>query len=130
MHTIIPTTSPSDTATETNPAYRQPHFECTDLSQALKITVLVPGVEDLGVDIVTRGPDLIVTAQKARVVRVNWQALHLEGAQKDYQLKLRLGLDFDFERLHAHLCEGVLTILVPKQESALGKAPVRQRRVA
>ncbi len=127
MHTIIPSLSPSDiTATETAVAFRQPHFECSDLSQALKIVMLVPGVDASGVEITTRGPDLTVTARKTHVVRVNWQALHLEGVQRDYQLKLRLGHGLDFEELRADLRDGVLTIVVPKLESA----SLRQRRVA
>ena len=67
-----------------------------------------------------------VTARKTHVVRVNWQALHLEGVQRDYQLKLRLGHGLDFEELSADLRDGVLTVVVPKLESAA----LRHRRVA
>jgi HSP20 family protein len=131
MHTIIPSLSPNDTPTpESRPAYRQPHFECTELPQALKLTVLVPGVEARGIEIVTRGPDLVVTARKAHVVRVNWQALHLEGVQRDYELKLRLGHGVDFAELRADLRNGVLTIVVPKKEAAWARAALRQRQVA
>ncbi len=119
MHTIIPTHSPTNLKTTDHlPAYRQPHFECTDLSQALKLIVLVPGVEANGVEITTRGPDLLITASKTHHLRVNWQALHLEGVQHDYQLKLRLGYGFNFAELRADLREGVLTIIAPKHESS------------
>lgn len=118
MHSIIPSHSPSHNPDSENlPAYRQPHFECTDLSQALKLVVLVPGVEANDVEITTSGPDLIVTAKKPHVVRVNWQALHLEGAQHDYQLNLRLGYGFNFDELQADLRDGVLTIVAPKRLS-------------
>ena len=118
MHSIIPSHSPNDLKPpESLPAYRQPHFECTDLAQALKLVVLVPGVEANGVEITTSGPDLVITASKAHVVRVNWQALHLEGVQHDYQLKLRLGYGFDFDGLQADLREGVLTIVAPKHNA-------------
>ena len=130
MHTIIPEHSPSDTEPEPGTAFRQPHYECTDLSQSLQLTILVPGVDDHGLEIVSRGPDLIVTARKPRVVRVNWQALQLENAQHDYQLKLRLGLGFDFDQLHAELGDGVLTIVVPKRTSLFARPPARHRRVA
>jgi HSP20 family molecular chaperone IbpA len=131
MNTINPSLSPNDiSAPETRPALRQPHFECTDLPQALKLVILVPGVDARGVEIVTRGPDLIVTARKTQVVRVNWQALHLEGVQRDYQLKLRLGLGFEFGELRAALVDGMLTITVPKKESAWAPTALRQRRVA
>lgn len=131
MHTIIPSHSPIDHASaESVPAFRQPHFECTDLPQALKLVVLVPGVEASGVEITTSGPDLIVTASKAHVVRVNWQALHLEGVQHDYQLKLRLGHDFNFAELQADLREGVLTIVMPKLNSAMSRHTQHPRLVA
>ncbi len=131
MHTIIPSLSPSDApASELRPAFRQPHFECTDLPQALKLVVLVPGVEASGVEIVSTGPDLLVTASKSHYLRVNWQALHLEGVQRDYQLKLRLGHGLEFDELRADLRDGVLTIVVPKKASAAVTAALRPRRVA
>lgn len=131
MHTIIPSHSPSPPATsESLPAYRQPHFECSDLPRALKLLVLVPGVEASGVEITTIGPDLVITASKAHVVRVNWQALHLEGVQHDYQLRLRLGHDFNFAELQADLREGVLTIIMPKLNSAVSRHTQHPRLVA
>jgi HSP20 family molecular chaperone IbpA len=37
----------------------------------------------------------------------------LEGAQRDYQLRLRLGSRLDFDELEAALDRGVLTITIP-----------------
>jgi HSP20 family molecular chaperone IbpA len=131
MPTIIPThQSSSPVSLESAAAYQQPHFECTDLPQALKISVLVPGVDAAGVEIVSRGPDLVITARKAHIVRVNWQALHLEGVQRDYRLSLRLGRGFDFDELTAGIRDGVLTLDVPKRADATERHVLRQRRVA
>ncbi len=131
MHTIIPSPIPRDPAApESPPVYRQPHFECSDLPRALKLLVLVPGVEANGVEITTSGPDLVVTARKAHVVRVNWQALHLEGVQHDYQLRLRLGYGFNFDELQADLREGVLTIVAPKSNSTMSRHSQHPRLVA
>ena len=131
MHSIIPSHRPNDHATaESLPAYRQPHFDCTDMPQGLKLIVLVPGVEASGIEITTSGPDLVITARKTHVVRVNWQALHLEGVQHDYQLKLRLGHDFNFDELQADLREGVLTIVAPKTGSTTGRTTQHSRLVA
>ena len=126
MHTIIPTISPKRPAREASSASRQPHFECSNLAQAMKLEVLVPGVDASGVEIATRGPDLFLTARKAHIVRVNWQALHLEGVQRDYKLTLRLGHDLAFDDLRASLQDGVLTIIVPKRSTGTD----RERRVA
>ncbi|MBA4137274.1 MAG: heat-shock protein Hsp20 [Opitutus sp.] len=127
--TIIPALSrqPSDESDAT-PNVRQPHFECIDALQALKLAVYVPGVDASDVEITTRGPDLVVHARKAHPVRVNWQALHLESAQRDYELKLRLGHGLDFAALRAEMRDSVLHIVVPKRHS--GDARVNARRVA
>jgi HSP20 family molecular chaperone IbpA len=62
-------------------------------------------------------------------VRVNWQALHLEGLQRDYRLRLRLGLGFDFAQMQADMSDGVLTLSVPKRQAVQPPAG-RLRRVA
>lgn len=127
MHTIIPTLSTArSTVTSPVSECRQPHFESVDAPQMLKITVFVPGVEANGIEIVTRGPDLVVRARKPHPVRVNFQALHLEAASRDYELKLRLGHAFDFEKLEADLRDGVLLIRLPKRQIVTTRA----RRVA
>ncbi len=92
----------------------------------MKVAVYVPGVEASGVEITLRGPDLVVTARKTHFVRVNWSALHLERAQRDYQLLLRVGNHVDPEGLHAELNDGVLTITLPDKP----EASLRHRRVA
>jgi HSP20 family protein len=131
MPTLIhpSTTRPQPDAATPGPPTRHPHYDCQDLPHALKLTVFVPGVDASGVDIASRGPDLVVTARKAHVVRVNWQALHLESAQLDYRLRLRLGLGFDYDALHATLADGVLVLTLPKKfpDNALSARP---RRVA
>ncbi len=128
MPTIIPTLSPSrrPPGASALPGVRAPHYECTDLPGALQLLVLVPGIDAGGVDITTRGPDLFLTARKARPVRVNWSALRLEDAQQDYHLALRLGHAFDFAELRASLRDGLLTITLPKAASTLA----RERQVA
>jgi HSP20 family molecular chaperone IbpA len=105
---------------------RTPHYDCIDESDALKVIVFVPGVEASGVEISRRGPDLTVTARKPHFVRVNWQALHLEKAQRDYQLRLRLGNGLDYDALNAELADGRLVLTLPKKPSEIE----RKRRVA
>ena len=98
-----------------NAAFRQPHYDCQEHLDALKLTIYVPGVHTAGVDIDIHGPDLIITAPKSRVVRTNWRALHLEPLQRDYRLCLRLGFRLDYASLRANLQDGVLTIEIPKK---------------
>ena len=72
--------------------FREPAYECRETDQGLRLTVYVPGVEAAGVEIEGNGADLTVHARKPHPVRVNFDSLHLEGVQRDYLLKLRLGL--------------------------------------
>jgi HSP20 family molecular chaperone IbpA len=118
-------------AAKTAPAeFRSPHYECMDLPQALKLSVYVPGVDASGVELTTQDTDLVLTARKTHHVRVNWRPLHLETAQRDYRLTLRLGTGYDFDALRATISRGVLTIVLPKRRPALADPPARQRQVA
>lgn len=129
MNTIINTLKTNARRTATVPAsmpVRAPHYDCIEAVDALKVIVFVPGVEPAGVEITRRGPDLTITACKSHFVRVNWQALHLESAQRDYQLRLRLGNGLDYDALNAELTDGRLVLTLPKKAALLERA----RRVA
>jgi HSP20 family protein len=99
-----------------NAMFRQPNYDCRELPDAITIVVYVPGVGSSGVEIEAHGPDLVITAHKTRFVRVNWQSLNLEGSQRDYRLRLRLGLGFDYSQMEAAITDGVLTLTVPKRQ--------------
>jgi HSP20 family molecular chaperone IbpA len=126
MHTIM--NPPKSTASRKTSAalmpVRTPHYDCIEETDALKVIVFVPGVDASGVEISLRGPDLTVTARKPHLVRVNWQALHLERAQRDYQLRLRLGNGLNYDALSAELNDGRLVLSLPKKTAA------RSRKVA
>ena len=98
--------------------FRKPHYDCQELDSGLRVTVYVPGVEASGVEITTRGPDLLVTARKSHFVRVNFDALNLESVQRDYALSLRLGRNLDYPALQAEIHEGILTLTLPKKQTA------------
>ena len=119
MHTIINTTNSRSKAfaRASVDAFRQPAYDCQEHADAMKLVVYVPGVDASGVEIEGRGADLTVTAKKARFVRVNFEALHLEGAQRDYRLRLRLGTGFDYAAMEAEIAHGVLTITLPKRDA-------------
>jgi len=105
--------------------FRHPHYECREEESSVRLSVYVPGVDPSGIEITTRGPDLMITARKEHFVRVNFSALHLEAAQKDYLLKLRLGKGLDYESLHAEISGGVLTVEIPKRSAPAGRSRLR-----
>ncbi len=79
----------------------------------MRIIVYVPGVETSGIEIRSQETDLTVIARKSHILRRNWRALHLERAQRDYLLHLRLGQNLDQSRLRANLDDSLLTIEIP-----------------
>lgn len=119
MNTILPPTLTSNRrpgrAVPALGETRSPHYDCQQHGDAIDLTVFLPGVEAAGVEIVVRGPDLVVIGRKSHVVRVNFAAAHLEHAQRDYELRLRLGRDLDYGALTAELTEGVLSLRIPKR---------------
>jgi HSP20 family protein len=130
MHTII---NPSSTARRSKsprstPNFRQPSYDCRELPEAIQLIVYIPGVDASGVELEARGPDLVVTARKRHFVRVNWASLHLESAQRDYQLRLRLGHGIDYPALTAEITDGVLTVVLPKRHAV--EESFAHRRVA
>ncbi len=108
-------------------AFRQPGYDCQEHRDAMKLVVYLPGVAASGVDIEARGADVTVTARKAKFIRVNFPALHLEGVQRDYRLKLRLGHGFDYAAMQAEISHGVLTLTLPKRAT---ENTSRMRRAA
>jgi len=115
MHTIIHPKAPSTRSeVESADSFRDPHYDCVQMGDILKVVVYIPGVTASGVEIAQRGPDLVVTARKSHLVRVNWRALHLEGVQRDYRLRLRLGNHLDYDAVQAEIVDGVLTVSLPK----------------
>jgi HSP20 family molecular chaperone IbpA len=107
-------------------AFRQPAYDCQEHRTAMKITVFIPGVDAAGVDIEGRGADLTITARKSHFVRVNFNALHLENVQRDYRLRLRLGLGYDYANMAAEITHGVLTITLPKRARNETQSPLRK----
>jgi HSP20 family protein len=134
MHTIInaprPVTRSRSAEIMSPDIFRKPNYESQDQADVLKLVVYIPGVEAAGVDIEARGTDLAITARKSHFVRVNWQALHLESAQRDYRLHLRLGASFDYAAMQAEIHDGVLTVTLPKRVADEARATGRLRRVA
>ncbi len=94
--------------------FRQPSYECQEQHDEMKLVVYLPGIEASGVEIEAHGADLTVTARKPHFVRANWQALHLETAQRDYRLRLRLGAGLNYPDMQAEMSHGVLTVTIPK----------------
>ncbi len=121
MNTLFPptfTTSRRSTrkaASDAPSGARSPHYESSPTAAGLDLSVYLPGVDATGVEIVVRGPDLVVIGRKSHPLRVNFAAANLESVQRDYELRLRLGRDLDYSALEAELTDGVLSLRVPRR---------------
>ncbi|MFM1852024.1 MAG: hypothetical protein RIS54_1708 [Verrucomicrobiota bacterium] len=126
MHTIIHSSTAKRSRRSARHShqseFRQPNYDLREQPDAVKLTLYTPGVSPASIEIEVSGPDLIVTARKPQVVRVNWSALNLESAQRDYRLRLRLGFGLDYAGLHAEFHAGVLTLILPKRQPAAPSA--------
>ncbi|MCX6937597.1 MAG: Hsp20 family protein [Verrucomicrobia bacterium] len=127
MNTILPPTlstsrRPGRSDSAVNGETRSPHYDCQPHGDRVKLTVFLPGVDAAGVEIVVRGPDLVVVGRKTHNVRVNFAAANLESFQLDYELRLRLGRDLDYSTLTADLSDGILSVNIPRRSSALANA--------
>ncbi|MDR1282029.1 MAG: Hsp20/alpha crystallin family protein [Opitutaceae bacterium] len=120
MNTIIHPLKPAARRPRSSPVvapadHRKPHYDCTEQADAIALSIFLPNVEPLGVEFKVRGPDLILTARKRHLVRVNWRAAHLEGAEHDYELHLRLGYGLDYDALRAGIEGDLLKVVIPKR---------------
>jgi HSP20 family molecular chaperone IbpA len=127
MNTIFPPTlrsgrRPGRSVASPEGETRSPHYDCKQQGDGIDLTVFLPGVEAAGVEIIVRGPDLVVIGRKPHFVRVNFAAAHLENAQRDYELRLRLGREFDYASLAAELADGVLSVRIPKRPAVAAAA--------
>ncbi len=126
MNTILPPTLTSNRrpgrAVPALGETRSPHYDCQHHGDTIDLTVFLPGVDAAGVEIVVRGPDLVVIGRKTHLVRVNFAAAHLEHAQRDYELRLRLGRELDYASLSAELADGVLSVRIPKRTAVAAAA--------
>jgi HSP20 family molecular chaperone IbpA len=123
MNTILPpklrsSRRPGRAASAPSAETRSPHYDCQQRGDDIDLTVFLPDVEAAGVEIIVRGPDLIVLGRKRHLVRVNFAAAHLEHAQRDYELRLRLGRELDYANLAAELAAGVLRVRIPRRLAA------------
>lgn len=127
MNTILPPSLASSRRSDhfkpaANGETRSPHYDCLPHGDHVELTVFLPGVDAAGVEIVVRGPDLVVVGRKTHIVRVNFAAANLESVQLDYELRLRLGRDLDYSTLTAALDEGILSVRIPRRSSVLAAA--------
>lgn len=96
----------------------QPAVNVWDSQDALKVELEVPGVKSDQVDISVAGGELSVTVERQDGPREGVTYHRRERPLGSFTRMLRLPADVDAARVEAKLTDGVLTITLPKAESA------------
>lgn len=109
------TTAPRVGVTE---SYRKPVYEVTGNTDAYEVRVEMPGVPKGNVKIDLEEDVLSIRGERQSSLPEGWKPLHRELSTVGYQLRLRLNMPVDEDKLTAALENGVLTLKLPVKEAA------------
>ena len=113
----------SDDVPADNRHFATPPYETEATAAGLRVTVYLPEVDPRAIELVTQGGALTLSAPHRQYVRANFSALHLESAQSDYRLHLRLGDSLDLGAITARYRADRITLDVPKHRIAATRSP-------
>lgn len=97
-----------------------PPVDIFEVADGLAVVVDLPGVEKEGVDVRVEN-DVLTIEGKAGTPAIGGTALYTEFALANYFRQFQLSEQVDQEKIAAELKNGVLTIRLPKAESAKPK---------
>ncbi|MDX2109847.1 MAG: Hsp20/alpha crystallin family protein [Verrucomicrobiota bacterium] len=96
----------------------RPSYEVTEREQSFEVRVYLPGVAKSGVEIHLEGDQLTVTGTRSSLPPATWRPLSREIRAENYKLRLQLNVDVDADKIVAATDDGVLTLSLPKAETA------------
>ncbi len=108
---------PQQEGTREGPYY-EPTVDIYETEDSLTLVADVPGVSADIVEIDLR-ENLLTIAGRTRPVDECWRQIYGEYRPGNYLRQFRLGQQIDQSRLSAHIKDGVLTLTLPKAESAI-----------
>lgn len=118
MKRIIQLLTTGRTKPASEGGFVRPVFDRHEREKEIELTVYLPGVNDELVEVAIENRDLVVTAPRARPVRANFSAAHLEKSLHDYRLRARLGAGIVLQKLRVELVDGMLRIFLPTEQAA------------
>ncbi len=95
----------------------EPPVDIYETADALVLTADVPGVEPDDVETHLEDNLLTITARQ-RALDAKWKPLHQEYTPGHFMRQFRLGQQIDQAKISAHLKDGVLTLVLPKVDTA------------
>jgi HSP20 family protein len=96
----------------------QPPVNAWETNDALMVEMEVPGVTTDRLDVSVVNHELTIVAKRPEVVEQDVTYHRRERSAGDWTRVLRLPIDVAPERVEARLQHGVLTVVLPKAESA------------
>lgn len=96
----------------------EPAVDIFENEDSLTLVADMPGVPADAIEIDLRDP-LITLSGQARPVDKRWRQLYGEYRIGNYWRQFRLGQQIDQSKITAQVTDGVLTLTLPKAESAL-----------
>lgn len=98
--------------------FLQPRFHSTGGEHEHELRVWMPGVAKNGVEVSLVEDHLEIVGRRLDTIPESWQPVFREIEPFDYRLRVRLNLQVDYERIAAHVEDGILTLTLPLKEEA------------
>ncbi len=100
-----------------------PSVDLVDEGDTLVLTAELPGIGAKDLDVTLRGETLILTGEKKAEREIKeHDAYRLERSYGTIQRRIELPCPVKEDKIKAEFKDGVLTITMPKEESAVGTA--------
>lgn len=115
------------TATRTEPAHKQsarifrPLTDIVETADAIHVTLEMPGVAPENVDIELNKRVLSVHGRVEPATSDQYELVHAEYAEGDYERSFSLSEEFDPDKIEAKVQNGLLTLVLPRPENAKPK---------
>ncbi len=97
--------------------YFEPPVDIYETPDAITLSADLPGVKVDAIQTDLRNNLLTITA-RVEPVESRWKPLHQEYAIGNYVREFRIGQQIDQSKISAQLKDGVLTLILPKADSA------------
>lgn len=102
----------------------RPTVDLFETQEALVLRLDLPGVDRESLDVQLTDDELVVKGERKWVAEERGTCVHSERPYGQFQRAFKVGLPVQHDRVEASYKDGVLTVLVPKAETA------RPRKIA
>ncbi len=99
--------------------YFEPAVDIHENDESLTLVADVPGATAEDVEMDLRDNLLTITVRASKAVEERWKPIYQEYRIGHYLRQFRLGQQIDQARIGAQIRDGVLTLTLPKAESAI-----------